>query len=170
MTRISRHEYFMEIAKLTAKRSTGNVKVGAVAIKNNRIIMSAYNGSPSGMKHCTDVGCYIINDHCERIIHAEKRKWDCPGWGNPTSNGDAIECDFGGHVWGLRQEHLKYMWYEKPLRYDNCEDMQISFNCFNRYFRGRIFLRQIVFNHDFNVFIIYCDISSIDSLNYIPYF
>ena len=70
--------------------------------------------------------CIIVGNG--RIIHAEEKQWDCPGWGNPCN--DAIECDFGGHVIGLKKEWLKYMWSEDPIRYDNCEDMQISFNCF----------------------------------------
>lgn len=69
--RPTRKRYFMDIAKLTAKRSTCRVKVGAVAVKNRRIIMSAYNGSPSGMKHCTEVGCLFIDGHCKRTVHAE---------------------------------------------------------------------------------------------------
>lgn len=70
--------------------------------------------------------CIVVGNG--RIIHAEEKKWDCPGWGNPCD--EAIECDFGGHFIGLKKEYLKYMWYEDPIRYDNCEDMQISFNCF----------------------------------------
>jgi len=70
--------------------------------------------------------CIVVGNG--RIIHPEEKKWDCPGWGNPCD--DSIECDFGGHVIGLKTEWLKYMWAEDPIRYDNCEDMQISFNCF----------------------------------------
>lgn len=70
--------------------------------------------------------CIIVGNG--RIIHHQERQWDCPGWGNPRDY--PIECDFGGHVIGLKTKWLKYMWYEDPIRYDNCEDMQISFNCF----------------------------------------
>lgn len=62
----------MAIAELTAERSTCNrAKVGAIAIKDKRIVMSGYNGSPTGLKHCEDKH-YLINDHCEWTVHAEQ--------------------------------------------------------------------------------------------------
>jgi len=71
--RLTRHKYFISIAKLSAERGTCNrAKVGAVATQDNRIIMSAYNGSPSGAGHCDDVGHYIIDEHCVRTVHAEQ--------------------------------------------------------------------------------------------------
>lgn len=71
--RISRNKLFMEIAKLVAMRSTcGRAEVGAVLIKDNRIISMGYVGSPSGEPHCLDVGCEIgPNGGCIRTIHAE---------------------------------------------------------------------------------------------------
>jgi dCMP deaminase len=51
-------EYFMEICRLTAERSTClRRKVGAVIVKNKRIVTTGYNGAPSGLAHCEDVGC-----------------------------------------------------------------------------------------------------------------
>lgn len=71
-TRMSRDEYFMKIAELTSLRSTClRKKVGAIAVKQKRIIMSGYNGSVSGSKHCLDVGCLMFENHCIRTIHAE---------------------------------------------------------------------------------------------------
>lgn len=50
--------YFMGIADRVAERSTClRRKVGAVAVKDKRIIGTGYNGAPSGMKHCAEVGC-----------------------------------------------------------------------------------------------------------------
>lgn len=50
--------YFMDIAHLVAQRSTClRRKVGAVAVKDKRIVGTGYNGTPSGMKHCEEVGC-----------------------------------------------------------------------------------------------------------------
>lgn len=70
--RITRNEYFMRIAELSAERGTcPRAKVGAIAVKDKHIIMSAYNGSPPGAKHCDDDGCYMVNGHCIRTIHAE---------------------------------------------------------------------------------------------------
>jgi hypothetical protein len=65
-------EYFMSIAKLAASRSTcPRASVGVVIVKDNRILSTGYNGSPSGEPHCTEIGCLMINNHCERTIHAE---------------------------------------------------------------------------------------------------
>ncbi|EHJ47859.1 CMP/dCMP deaminase zinc-binding [Solidesulfovibrio carbinoliphilus subsp. oakridgensis] len=51
-------EYFMRIAYLVAERSTClRRKVGAVAVKDRRILATGYNGSPTGTAHCLDIGC-----------------------------------------------------------------------------------------------------------------
>ncbi len=51
-------QYFMEIASLVAKRSTCLRRaVGAVIVKDKRILATGYNGAPSGIRHCAEVGC-----------------------------------------------------------------------------------------------------------------
>jgi dCMP deaminase len=51
-------EYFLEVAKLVAKRSTClRRSVGAVLVKEKRILATGYNGAPSGLEHCLDIGC-----------------------------------------------------------------------------------------------------------------
>ncbi len=51
-------EYFLEMAHLVAKRSTClRRSVGAVLVENKRILATGYNGAPSGLKHCVDIGC-----------------------------------------------------------------------------------------------------------------
>ena len=58
MTRPSWNSYFMDIARLVATRSTcQRRKVGAVLVKDKRILASGYNGVPCGMEHCDNVGC-----------------------------------------------------------------------------------------------------------------
>lgn len=50
--------YFMEIAALVAKRSTCLRRaVGAIVVKERRILSTGYNGAPSNVRHCRDVGC-----------------------------------------------------------------------------------------------------------------
>ena len=50
--------YFMEMAEVVAKRSTClRRQVGAVLVKDRRILASGYNGAPSGMAHCAETGC-----------------------------------------------------------------------------------------------------------------
>jgi len=51
-------EYFLEVACLVAKRATClRRSVGAVLVKDKRILATGYNGSPKGMAHCLDTGC-----------------------------------------------------------------------------------------------------------------
>ncbi|OIO36121.1 MAG: cytidine deaminase [Candidatus Omnitrophica bacterium CG1_02_44_16] len=51
-------EYFLEIAALVSQRSTClRRKVGALVVKDRRILATGYNGTPSGIKHCAQVGC-----------------------------------------------------------------------------------------------------------------
>ena len=50
--------YFMDIALLVAKRATCiRRSVGAVIVKDKRILTTGYNGVPTGLEHCADVGC-----------------------------------------------------------------------------------------------------------------
>ena len=56
--RISWDEYFMQIAALVAQRSTCIRRhVGAVIVKDKRMLATGYNGAPSGLKHCSEIGC-----------------------------------------------------------------------------------------------------------------
>jgi len=51
-------EYFMGIARLAATRSTClRRQVGAVIVKDKRILTTGYNGAPAGLPHCLDIGC-----------------------------------------------------------------------------------------------------------------
>ncbi|MGP1441827.1 MAG: deoxycytidylate deaminase [Anaerovoracaceae bacterium] len=51
-------EYFMEIAEVIKKRSTClRRQVGAVIVKDKRILATGYNGVPSGIEHCAERGC-----------------------------------------------------------------------------------------------------------------
>ncbi|MEM1575748.1 MAG: cytidine/deoxycytidylate deaminase family protein [Nitrososphaerota archaeon] len=58
LERPSIDEYFMEMAKLVSKRSTClRRKVGAVLVKDKRVLATGYNGAPKGLPHCSEVGC-----------------------------------------------------------------------------------------------------------------
>jgi dCMP deaminase len=58
VARKSWDEYFMAIAELVAERSTCiRRQVGAVIVKDRKILTTGYNGAPRGIKHCADVGC-----------------------------------------------------------------------------------------------------------------
>jgi dCMP deaminase len=58
MPRPSWPEYFMGIARMVTARSTCLRRhVGAILVKERRILATGYNGAPSGVKHCEEVGC-----------------------------------------------------------------------------------------------------------------
>jgi len=58
MPRPSWPEYFMGIARMVTARSTCLRRhVGAILVKDRRILATGYNGAPSGVRHCEEVGC-----------------------------------------------------------------------------------------------------------------
>jgi dCMP deaminase len=71
----------MAITKLVATRSTCLRRhVGAILVKDKRILASGYNGAPSGLRHCEEVGCLRANSSIPsgerhelcRGLHAEQ--------------------------------------------------------------------------------------------------
>ena len=58
MERPSWDEYFMDITRLVARRSTCiRRQVGAVMVKDKNILATGYNGTPTGITHCDVTGC-----------------------------------------------------------------------------------------------------------------
>ncbi len=58
LTRPGTDEYFLKIASVVAERSTcRRHHVGAVAVKDKHILATGYNGAPSGLKDCLELGC-----------------------------------------------------------------------------------------------------------------
>lgn len=57
-SRPSWEDYFMDIAVLVSRRSTCLRRaVGALIVKDKRILSTGYNGAPSGIRHCGEIGC-----------------------------------------------------------------------------------------------------------------
>ena len=72
--RISKSEYYLEIAKAASKRSTCLKRhYGAIIVKNDEIIATGYNGSPRGCVNCSDIG------KCKRLD-------------KPHNSGDYSDC------------------------------------------------------------------------------
>lgn len=75
-------EYFMEVMNAIAKRSTcDRGRSGCVIVRDNRILVTGYVGSPAGLPHCDDIGHQLkqvthedgsMTTHCMRTIHAEQ--------------------------------------------------------------------------------------------------
>jgi len=60
------------MADLAAQRSTClRRRVGAVLVRDQRIVATGYNGSLRGQPHCTEAGCLMVDGHCKRTVHAE---------------------------------------------------------------------------------------------------
>ncbi|MFV9510985.1 deoxycytidylate deaminase [Tepidibacillus sp. LV47] len=73
-------EYFMDLAFTVAERATCPRRhVGAILVKDKKLMGTGYNGSPSGVLDCYEQGCLIEHYHengeekerCIRTIHAE---------------------------------------------------------------------------------------------------
>lgn len=57
MNRVSKHNYYLDIAQTVAERSTCLRRMfGAIIVKNDTIISTGYNGAPRGRKNCSDLG------------------------------------------------------------------------------------------------------------------
>ncbi len=51
-------QYFLDIVDLVSRRSTClRRKVGAILVRDKRILATGYNGPPAGISHCSEVGC-----------------------------------------------------------------------------------------------------------------
>lgn len=73
MTRPSWDEHFLRRAELNSEMATcQRLKVGAVVVKDKKVIGDGFNGAPKGHPHCTDVGCLKnAEGRCIRANHAE---------------------------------------------------------------------------------------------------
>jgi len=100
-TRPSWENYFMDIAVLVATRSTCMRRsVGAVIVKDKRILSTGYNGAPSGLSHCLEIGCMRENlniasgqrhELC-RGIHAEQNAVIQAAYHGVSVKGSALYC------------------------------------------------------------------------------
>lgn len=72
MMKTNWHQYFSNIAKQVASRSTcSRAHHGCVLTRDNQILSTGYNGSPPKCDECIEHGCFMIDNHCERCNHAE---------------------------------------------------------------------------------------------------
>ena len=86
----------MAQSHLLALRSTcTRLMVGATIVREKRIIAGGYNGSVSGGAHCIDDGCYVVDNHCIRTIHAEVNALlQCAKFGVPTEGAEIYVTHF----------------------------------------------------------------------------
>ena len=94
-------EYFMSITHLVAKRSTCLRRhVGALLVKDKRILATGYNGAPAGLSHCEEIGCLRENasipsgerhELC-RGLHAEQNVIIQAAFHGISINGSILYC------------------------------------------------------------------------------
>ena len=80
MERVSKTNYYLDIAQTVLERSTClRYRFGAIIVKNDSIVSTGYNGAPRGRKNCTDIGKCVCGgedgsgesrETC-RAVHAE---------------------------------------------------------------------------------------------------
>lgn len=86
-------DYFLRMARLVATRATCPRRhVGAVLVRDNRVVATGYNGSVPGDTHCEDAGCLMENGHCIRSIHAELNALLQCAMSTQTSEGATLYC------------------------------------------------------------------------------
>ncbi len=95
------NQYFMDIAHLISKRSTCIRRhVGAVLVKDKRILSTGYNGAPSGLAHCRDTGCIRQKNNIPsgqrhelcRGLHAEQNAIIQAAYHGISINGATLFC------------------------------------------------------------------------------
>jgi dCMP deaminase len=101
LTRPAWPEYFMAITELVAKRSTCMRRhVGAILVKDKRILASGYNGAPSGLRHCEEAGCLRADSEIPsgqrhelcRGLHAEQNLIIQAAYHGISINGSVLYC------------------------------------------------------------------------------
>jgi dCMP deaminase len=97
-------EYFLEVAKVVASRSTcDRGRNGAVIVKNKRILTTGYVGSPAGLPHCDEIGHMLhdvidengkVSKHCVRTLHAEQNAIIQAALHGVSTEGATLYCKF----------------------------------------------------------------------------
>lgn len=115
LKRISWNEYFMAQSHLLALRSTcTRLTVGATIVRDKRVIAGGYNGSIAGGAHCTEEGCYVIENHCVRTVHAEMNAiLQCAKFGASTDGAEIYVTHFPclNCCKGIIQAGIKKVYY-----------------------------------------------------------
>lgn len=116
------NEYFMEQALMVSTRATcDRLHVGAVIVRDKRIIATGYNGSVSGDVHCHDAGCYVVGGHCIRTIHAESNAiLQCAKFGVSTENASIYVTHFPCLLCSKQiiQAGIQHIFYGEGYRID----------------------------------------------------
>ncbi|MET3699310.1 dCMP deaminase [Bacillus oleivorans] len=120
MQRITWNQYFMAQSHLLALRSTcTRLTVGATIVRDKRMIAGGYNGSIAGGEHCSEKGCYVIDGHCVRTIHAEMNAiLQCAKFGVQTEGAEIYVTHFPclNCTKAIIQAGIKCIYYAKDYK------------------------------------------------------
>lgn len=103
MNRPTWDDYFMKIARDVSERAICvKRKVGALVVKENRILSTGYNGAPKGFKHCTEATCLRKQMHVPsgqrhelcRGLHAEQNAIIQAAWHGVSISGSTMYCTY----------------------------------------------------------------------------
>ena len=121
---------FMRLALHWSQYMTcDRARVGAVIVRDKRVIASGYGGAPSGSETCDSVGHAIHNNHCVRTVHAEMNAIAQAARYGPSTNGCDLYCTVMPcwncakmiaavgieHVYYLRDYHPEEWEFYEPL-------------------------------------------------------
>lgn len=104
---------------LSLRSTCERLMVGATIVRDKRIIAGGYNGSIAGGDHCIDKGCYVIDNHCVRTIHAEMNAIiQCAKFGVQTSGAEIYVTHFPclQCTKGLIQAGIKTIYYAEDYK------------------------------------------------------
>ena len=120
--RIPWEQYFMGQANLLSLRSTcKRLSVGALIVRDSRVIAGGYNGSVKGETHCIDEDCLVVDGHCLRTIHAEMNAiLQCAKFGVPTDGAEIYTTHFPclSCMKQILQAGIKKIYYMKDYKND----------------------------------------------------
>jgi len=94
-------DYFLDIVELVAKRATCLRRcVGAALVRDRRILATGYNGAPSGLRHCLEIGCFREQNNIPsgerhelcRGLHAEQNAIIQAALHGVSVNGATLYC------------------------------------------------------------------------------
>lgn len=94
-------DYFLGIVGLVAKRATClRRRVGAALVRDRRILATGYNGAPSGLRHCLEIGCFREQNNIPsgerhelcRGLHAEQNAIIQAALHGVSVNGATLYC------------------------------------------------------------------------------
>jgi len=134
MSRPDWHTYFMQQSHLVASRSTCDRKhIGAVIVRDRRILATGYNGSLPKQAHCDEVGHDMQEGHCVRNVHAEVNAVAQAAYLGVSTKGATIYCT-AYPCWNcfktIVSAGINKVFYGERYRADECNRVQKYANQF----------------------------------------